>query len=448
MYLDYLVPSWHEIESRVIAMVGYQSGGQFRTSLNEEVASLGLNLRRIEAVRTAFYHAEWQAAHMLRQRFADLDINSIVDELLMVVRQMAMIVAGSTITGGLLGAGVGTFAGGAGTIPFAGAGAAMGLKVSGWILGALGLASIAEFFIEGLPRIGEYYVDGIRFAWEGTCGNEGTGPFCRDDPYAISRATHQIAQGHVEVVLLLLGAIVSYLTRDRGDARVLAQEMAASRKGARLGQWMLKHEEGLKKRPDLQVPERRKGAVGEPQPMQPDRPAGKDKEPSTGKPGSMPLHTVACFKADKLPPAKHGEFERQLKGQQDGLNRLTVEEFLENVANPVKRDPKLAKKARKDLYTNIRDRIHEDLSKTMGPREARKLSEMQAKETMSTLAALHNPDLSAGGRDAIADFGDRQVNSSIGPQWKNRIGGLRRAAEEMAGTGGGSGLLNVKLHKC
>ncbi|WP_339536392.1 DUF6861 domain-containing protein, partial [Pseudomonas hunanensis] len=91
---------------RVIAMVGYQSGGQFRTSLNEEVASLGLNLRRIEAVRTAFYHAEWQAAQRLRQRFADLDINSIVDELLRVVQQMAMIVAGSTITGGLLGAGV------------------------------------------------------------------------------------------------------------------------------------------------------------------------------------------------------------------------------------------------------------------------------------------------------------------------------------------------------
>ncbi|SKC09244.1 Uncharacterised protein [Pseudomonas putida] len=154
MYLDYLVPSWHEIESRVIAMVGYQSGGQFRTSLNEEVASLGLNLRRIEAVRTAFYHAEWQAAHMLRQRFADLDINSIIDELLRVVQQMAMIVVGSTITGGLLGATVGAFAGGAGTIPLAGAGAVMGLKVSGWILGALGLASIAEFFVEGLPRIG------------------------------------------------------------------------------------------------------------------------------------------------------------------------------------------------------------------------------------------------------------------------------------------------------
>ncbi|MGF6394800.1 hypothetical protein QFZ86_003734 [Pseudomonas plecoglossicida] len=130
------------------------------------------------------------------------------------------------------------------------------------------------------------------------------------------------------------------------------------------------------------------------------------------------------------------------------MNRLTVEEFLENVANPVKRDPKLAKMARRDLYIKLRNRIQEDLSKTRGPVEARKLAEMQAKETMSTLAALHNPDLSAGGRDAISDFGDRQVNSSIGPQWKSRISGLRRAAEEMAGAGGGSGNLNVKLHKC
>ena len=448
MYLDYLVPSWFEIESRVTDEMGYQGRAQFRSYLNEPVASLALNLRRVRAVQSAFNQAEWQAGSILHQRFADLEIASILNELLKVVREMAMIVVGSTLTGGAIGAGIGAFGAGAGAIPLAGAGAAMGLKVSGWILGVLGLASIAEFFIEGLPRIGEYYVDGIRFAWEGTCGNEGTGPFCRDDPYAISRATHQIAQGHVEVVLLLLGAIVSYLTRGRGDARVLAQEMAASRKGARLGQWMLKHEEGLKKRPDLQVPERRKGAVGEPQPMQPDRPAGKDKEPSTGKPGSMPLHTVACFKADKLPPAKHGEFERQLKGQQDGLNRLTVEEFLENIANPAKRDPRIAKIARKELYDKLQERIQRDLMKTMSAIEARKLSVKQAKETMSSLAALHNPDLIAGGRDTISDFGDRQVNSSIGPQWKSRVYGLKAAAEKASRSGVGSGLLNVKLHKC
>ncbi|WP_236186360.1 DUF6861 domain-containing protein [Pseudomonas juntendi] len=447
MHLDYLVPSWFEIESRVTDEVGYQGRAQFRTYLNEPVASLALNLRRVRAVQSAFNQAEWQAGSILHQRFADLEIASILNELLKVVREMAMIVVGSTLTGGAIGAGIGAFGAGAGAIPLAGAGAAMGLKVSGWILGVLGLASIAEFFIEGLPRIGEYYLDGIRIAWEGT-RDESHDPFGRDDPHAISRAAHHIALGHVEVVMLLLGAIVSYLTRGHGDARVLAQEMAASRKGARLGQWMLKHEEGLKKRPDLQVPERRKGAANEPQPMPPNRPAGKDKKPSPGKPGSMPLHTVACFKADKLPVSKHGEFERQLKGQQDGLNRLTVEEFLENVANPVKRDPKISRLARKDLQLKLQNRIQTELPKDMNPVEARRIAMKQAKETMATLAALHNPDLSAGGKDTISDFGDRQVNSSIGPQWKTKIKDLKQAAERASQSGNKSNFMNVKLHKC
>lgn len=147
MFLSHLVPSWHEIESRIIDKVGYQGGAHFRTHHNQPVASLSLNLRRLRALQSAFNQAEWQAAHMLRQRFADLEIASIIDELLIVVRQMAMIVVGSTLTGGAIGAGIGAFGAGAGAIPLAGAGAAMGLKVSGWILGALGLASIAEFFI-------------------------------------------------------------------------------------------------------------------------------------------------------------------------------------------------------------------------------------------------------------------------------------------------------------
>ena len=129
MNLDYLVPSWFEIESRVTDHMGYQGGAHFRTYSNEPVASLALNLRRVDSVRKAFIHAEWQAAHLLRQRFAELDINSIVDELIDVVKQIAMIVAGSAITGGLLGAGIGAFGGGAGALPLGAAGAAMGLKV-------------------------------------------------------------------------------------------------------------------------------------------------------------------------------------------------------------------------------------------------------------------------------------------------------------------------------
>ncbi|MNJ33499.1 hypothetical protein D3C77_281850 [compost metagenome] len=399
-------------------------------------------------MQSAFNKAEWQAAHRLRQRFAELEITSILDELLIVVRQMAMIVVGSTLGGGAIGAGIGAFGAGAGAIPFAGAGAVMGLKVGGWILGVLGLSSIAEFFIDGLPRIGEYYRDGIRTAWDGTRGDEGLSPFSQDDPHAISRAALHIALGHVEVVVLLLGAIVSYLTRGRGNAGVLAQEMATSSRGARLGQWILKHEEGLKKRPDLQVPERRKGALNDHLPGQQNRSTGKDKEPSTGKTGSMPLHTVECFKADKLPASKIGEFERQLKGQQEGLNRLSVEEFLENIANPVKRDPAIARTARRELQDKLQKRIQRELLAEMSPLEAMKMSAIKAKETMASLAALHNPDLSAGGKDVISDFGDRRVNSSIGAQWRAKIANLKKAAENAPKSSDAPIYMNINLHKC
>ncbi|WP_372240373.1 polymorphic toxin type 15 domain-containing protein [Pseudomonas sp. MN1F] len=84
----------------------------------------------------------------------------------------------------------------------------------------------------------------------------------------------------------------------------------------------------------------------------------------------------------------------------------------------------------------------------MSPVEAKKLSAKQAKETMSSLAALHNPDLIAGGRDVISDFGDRQVNSTIGPQWRSRVGELIQSIEKQSKEGGASGFLNVRLHKC
>ncbi|BDM21013.1 hypothetical protein KMS_R07710 [Pseudomonas sp. LRP2-20] len=149
-----------------------------------------------------------------------------------------------------------------------------------------------------------------------------------------------------------------------------------------------------------------------------------------------------------MPASKHGEFERQLKGQQDGLNRLTVEEFLENVVNPKERDPKVARNARRKLYDDLRRRAYDELSKGMSRVEAKKLSAKQAKETMSSLAALHNPDLIAGGRDVIADFGDRQVNSTIGPQWKSRVGELIQSVKKQSKEDGVSGFLNVRLHKC
>jgi hypothetical protein len=428
--------------------MGYQGGACYRTHLNERAPSVALNIRRINSVRSAFNLAEWEAGRLLRQRFADLDISSVLNELIEVVTQMAMIVAGGALIGGAVGAGTGAFLGGAGAIPMGAAGAAMGLQVSTWILGILGLTSIAEFFVEGLPRIGEYYLTGINIAWEGPRGEEGLNPFSQDDPSAQRRAANDIALGHVEVVALLLGAIVAHLTRGRGNANVLAQEMRASPKGARLGEWMLKHEDALKKRPDLQTSEPRRGALGPQEPAPPaHRPSGKDKDSPRDKPNAMPLHKVECFKADKLPASKIGEFERQLQGQEDGLNRLTVDEYLENIANPVKRSRAAARRARKDLEDTLRIRFQKDY-RNLDPLEAEAAAIKKAKETMLNLAGLHNPDLSAGGKDMIADFGDRQVNSSIGPQWRPKIANLKTAAENVPQSMRESTFLNVKLHKC
>ncbi|EPM57073.1 hypothetical protein A264_20833, partial [Pseudomonas syringae pv. actinidiae ICMP 19071] len=174
--------------------------------------------------------------------------------------QMAMIIAGSALAGGLTGAGAGLLLGGVSAVPMGAMGAALGVQASMFILSMLGLKRVAESFEEGLPRILDYYQRGIKTAWEGPRGESGLNPFMGDDPLAQNSAVQSIAQGHVEVVILLLGAIAHYLTRGRGDARILAQDMQVSAKGARLGQWMLKHEDALKRRPDLQRPEPRKGA--------------------------------------------------------------------------------------------------------------------------------------------------------------------------------------------
>ncbi|MEX5683921.1 MULTISPECIES: DUF6861 domain-containing protein [Pseudomonas] len=449
MFLSHIVPTWREIENRITHQMGYQGGATYRTQFNERAPSLSLNIRRINSVRSAFIQAEWEAGRLLRQRFSDLDISSILNELIEVVSQMAMIVAGSVLIGGAIGAGTGAFLGGAGAIPMGAAGAAMGLQASTWILGILGLSSIAEFFVEGLPRIGEYYLTGINTAWKGPRGEEGLNPFSRDDPFAQRSAAHDIALGHVEVVALLLGAIVAYITRGRGNAHVLAQEMRASPKGARLAEWMLKHEDALKKRPDLQTSAPRKGALGKQEPGPPaHRPSGKEKDAPRDKPNAMPLHKVECFKADKLPASKIGEFERQLKGQEDGLNRLTVDEYLENIANPVKRSRSAASQAREALAAQLQKRFQGEFSQTMDAFDAEAAAIKKSKDTMSNLAGLHNPDLSAGGKDIIGDFGDRQVNSSIGPQWRPKIANLKAAAESVPPSMRESTFLNVKLHKC
>jgi len=451
MRLWTVLPSWFEIEDRLRLEIQSRGFGEFRTYLNEPACSIELALRRVDNIRTAFYSAEFEAGQLLRQRFADIDISDVLTELIQAVGQMAMIVAGTVLAGGAIGAGLGALAGGIGAAPGAFTGMAMGLQAGTWILGILGLASVAEFFVDGLPALLEHYVRGIQVAWEGTRGNAGLNPFSQDDPWVVDRAAHHIARGHVEVVALLLSAVVEYLTRGRGDVGILASEMRTSAKGARLAQWMVKHEERLKVRPDLQPAGARTGSSLTPEPRsdssrETDRPGGK-------KPLGMPEYKVPCFNARNLHDSKIPEFDRQLGGQERGLNDLTVDEYLRGreafKAGDKVRDPGVAKRARENLARDLTQEITLELrSKEFSHREAHTLAMALTKEKMNTLAALHNPDLFAGGKDVISDFGDRSVNASIGAQWRQRIDGLDAVASKVDLNSRATSSVNAKLERC
>ncbi|PZF71269.1 polymorphic toxin type 15 domain-containing protein [Taibaiella soli] len=139
------------------------------------------------------------------------------------------------------------------------------------------------------------------------------------------------------------------------------------------------------------------------------------------------------------PPFRPGEshdvaeFERQIQGQQDGMNDLTVDEFLRN------RDEYLAN-GRSTESANAQDAFRKQQIRAMAeeyrnndPSLSRKDALSRAKDYYSDQAALHDPDQIAGGHgDRVTGMGDSRVNSSIGSQWKTRIESIDAQVREQA----------------
>jgi hypothetical protein len=115
------------------------------------------------------------------------------------------------------------------------------------------------------------------------------------------------------------------------------------------------------------------------------------------------------------------EYERQLNNQQDGLNKLTIDEFLQNrdkykKYGRAKEGNEAQRKAREEA---LADKIEELLEADDSLSESN--ARDQALKWMETQAALHDPDQIAGGKaDKITGMGDKSINSSIGSQWKSR----------------------------
>ncbi|SIT16354.1 polymorphic toxin type 15 domain-containing protein [Chryseobacterium gambrini] len=143
------------------------------------------------------------------------------------------------------------------------------------------------------------------------------------------------------------------------------------------------------------------------------------------------------------------EFIRQLKGQQEGLNKLSVDDFLKNRDEYLKNGRSAEGSAAQKRFRQeaLQERIENNIESGMSPKKAK----LEAEEWMSDKAALHDPDQIAGGfGDKVTGMGDKRVNSSLGSQWKTRIDDLdknvRDAAEKMSEAERKSTYLNVELY--
>lgn len=125
------------------------------------------------------------------------------------------------------------------------------------------------------------------------------------------------------------------------------------------------------------------------------------------------------------------EFSRQLKGQQDGLNDLTVQEYFDNRERYLKEGR--SKEARKAQKAARKEALQEKIDELMDSGMSRKEAKEEAKEWMKEQAALHDPDQIAGGDPTkIRGMGDRRVNSSLGSQWKTRIDAMDEQIRKLA----------------
>lgn len=237
-----------------------------------------------------------------------------------------------------------------------------------------------------------------------------------------------------------------------GKAAALKEISKSPRLGPKVAQWVEQNEGKLNSLPQLRS--RGGGGMGHGEPPPPPRRRGPEREAEHPRPNGMPKKTVPCFKTNGLPQGGVPEFDRQLAGQEAGINSMTVAEYIKGreafTAGTSVRDPNVARNARVG-YQNLlqKDALDSLREKGMSFSDAKVESAAIAADKMKTLAALHNPDMVAAGKDKIGDFGDRNINSRIGAQWNKgqRLVELDRAANAVPEAMRGN-KMNAKLERC
>jgi Novel toxin 15 len=445
--------------SRSIDVIGLgrRGGAHLSDGLHEQ-------WRRVERVKQAMNLSGSIAFQLICAKLPGIDLTSIWSVLLNACKEVALYYGCSILGGAIVGGAIGSLAAGVGAAPGAVGGAVAGAQVGGWILAWLGLKSLVEYLGEALPQAISHYENGFRLSWGGSAPNTRM-PYEQGSTFAINvdAAASQFAAGHVIVIMAMLSALVSYLTRGRGDKAKILQEVRQSpRLGANVADWIAKNEAKLLNHPSLQHRPKQDrptatagGNNSTSNTHRTNGPEKKNRQPEdiVEGPKRMAQKKVPCFATNDLPSSKVPEFDRQLAGQERGLNNMTVDEYIKGREAFDKRlatrNPAIAKQARRELEDKLQIEAQQDLMSTgMLPEEAEEKASKIAREKMGTLAALHNPDMVAGGKDLIDDFGDRKVNSRIGSQWRNRIAELDAAAAGVPKDSRGQLKMNAKLERC
>lgn len=108
---------------------------------------------------------------------------------------------------------------------------------------------------------------------------------------------------------------------------------------------------------------------------------------------------------------------------------------------------------RETLEVLVQGNIKKSLQNSgMGVAQADAQATTRAKAVMDKLAALHDPDMVAGGwmHPNPTGLGRADVNSSIGGSWNqnDRAAGMDREADRAIASGEGDKKMNVKLEPC
>ncbi|MER2297296.1 MULTISPECIES: DUF6861 domain-containing protein [Pseudomonas] len=274
------VPTWDEIERNLENKFGElnqsiqtywhesnQSWNGFTRRVSHQVdqtyGSLGGN--RIDAVREAYYLAEPMFLERIRQHWSTLHIEQIIDVLRKLAKEVSMILGGSITIGSIVGGAAGSLAFGAGAVPGAVAGGAIGLEVGNLVLVGLGLSAISEYFLMGIPTCLATLQDGIITAWHSEdgipSGLDPTGGSAARREQMIRQAANQLARGQEQLVQLLLTAIVAYLLRGPINSGISnTMESIASRSfnfkaevtNRELASWLGRNQAALLAHPELQ----------------------------------------------------------------------------------------------------------------------------------------------------------------------------------------------------